>query len=535
MSSDGSTQTAEATGARCLLCSIGCPVRATGAGPDHYIPDYVPRAGYVGLCGRGSVLVELVDHPERLLEARRGEEALATAEAAARIADALRGGSSSAIILDGNTDIDTVATVGRFAADVGARWTLYLPPGDAGLVHGLDTSESYFIGPEKLAEADAMLVIGNVFATHPVVSHWVFEARSARRQMPLLLVGDPATATAKFATAVYQPTLAAGAAARAVAAIRTGETTGLADGAVLAGWKDVLASAKKPAIVVGAEMGYADARALGAEVAALAPEVRATVCPLTAYGAAWGALRAGAAAGGMCPMELFSNPPDVLCVIGADLESAWGASAMAAVSGADLLYVGPMPNRLIARASLVAPAAFAFETAGRALLGPDRLIRFEPLMAPPAGVPTVREILRMAGAPADAKGDVSAPCSGPEMPAAGEAEPGEGICLAPAADPIHFDDGSLTGRASWPQSVRARPVLLMAQSDAEAAGVGDAQTAIIEGPGGSATADVVVSEAHRAGQARVSAAFAEVRDVFGWTWDGAKPGTPVCVTVRKAQ
>ena len=28
MSSDGSTQTAEATSARCLLCSVGCPVRA---------------------------------------------------------------------------------------------------------------------------------------------------------------------------------------------------------------------------------------------------------------------------------------------------------------------------------------------------------------------------------------------------------------------------------------------------------------------------------------------------------------------------
>ena len=82
MSSDGSTQTAEATSARCLLCSVGCPVRAIASGPDHYVPDYVPHAGYVGLCGRGGVLVELLDHPGRLLQARRGGEAVETAEAA---------------------------------------------------------------------------------------------------------------------------------------------------------------------------------------------------------------------------------------------------------------------------------------------------------------------------------------------------------------------------------------------------------------------------------------------------------------------
>ena len=535
MSSDGSTQTAEATSARCLLCSIGCPVRAASAGPGHYAPDYVPHAGYVGLCGRGSVLVELTDHPERLFEARRGEETAPTAEAAAGIAEALRGGSSSAIVVDGNTDLDTLATVGRLAADLGARWSVYVPPADAGLVHGLDAGESYFVGPEKLAEADAILVIGNLFATHPVVSHWILEAKAKQRRMPLLVIGDPATATAKFATALYQPTLKVGEAARAVAAVRTGRTDGLAGGGLLARGKDVRAAAQKPALVGGAEMGYADARALGAEVAALAPEVRATVCPLTSYGGAWGALRAGAAAGAICPVELFSNPPDVLCVIGADLKSAWGAAAMSAAAPGQVLYVGPMPNRLSGGASMVVPAAFPFETAGRALLGPDRPIRFEPLMAPPVGVPTVREVLRSAGAPGDVTADVSGPCSGPKMRAAGDATPGEGICLAPATDPIHFDDGSLTGRASWPQAVKGTPVLVMAQSDAEAAGLAEAQAAVIEGPAGSAAVQVAVSESHRAGQARVSAAFAEVRDVFGWTWNGSKPGTPVYVTVRKAQ
>ncbi len=536
MSSDGSTRTAEATSARCLLCSVGCPVRAIASGPDHYVPDYMPHAGYVGLCGRGGVLVELLDHPARLLQARRGGEAVETAEAAAQIAEALRRGSSSAIIVDGNTDTDTLATVGRFAADVGARWSLYVPPSDAGLVHGLDTSGCTFVGPEELAEADAFLIIGDIYATHPVAAHWIFEAKAKQSRMPLLLIADPATATAKFATGLYQPALVVGETARAVAAVRTGQAEGLADGGALAGWKEQLQKAKRPAIVVGAEMGYADARALAAEVAVLAKSIGATVCPLTAYGGAWGALRTASANGGICPIEILSSPVDVLLVIGADLVSALGAKAASNVAAAnESLYVGPMPNRLSDLASLVVPAAFPFETAGRALLGPDRPVEFEPLMAPPAGVPTVREILQMAGAPGDVRADVSAPCSGPEMPAAAdEAGQGEGIRLALAADSIHFDDGSLTGRASWPQSVRGRPLLLMAQPDAEAAGLGDAQTAVIEGPGGTATVEVVVSQERRAGQARASAAFAEVRNVFGWTWDGARPGEPVCVTVRKA-
>ncbi len=534
---------AEATSARCMLCNVGCPVRAIGAGPDHYVPDYVPRAGYVGLCGRGSVLVELLDHPDRLLQARRGGpdggEAVETAEAAARIAKAIRRGQAAAVIVDGNTDVDTLATVGRFAAAAGARWSVYVPPSDAGLVHGLDASGCTFVGPEGLADADAFLVIGNIYATHPVVSHWIFEARKRHARMPLLVVADPATATAKFAGGLYQPALKVGEVARAVAALRTGQVEGLGpDAAALAGWKEQLQSASKPAIVVGAELGYADARALAAEVALLAKDLGAMVCPLTAYGGAWGALRVASAGGAVCPIRTLTQPVDVLLVIGADLESALGTSAVsgAVASADDLLYVGPMPNRLSGRASLVVPAAFAFETAGRALLGPDRSVEFGPLMAPPAGVPTVREVLAMAGAPADVKAAISAPCAGPEMPAEAGAEAGEceGVCLALAAGPIHFDDGSLTHLASWPQSVRGRPVLVMAESDAEAAGLADAQTAVIEGPGGSAEVKVVVSETHRAGQARVSAAFAQVRDVFGWAWDGVRPGEPVCVTVRKA-
>ena len=539
MSSEGSTQVAEATNARCLLCNVGCPVRATSAGPDHYVPDYVPHAGYAGLCGRGSVLVELLDHPGRLLGACCGGpdacEPAETAAAARQVAEALRGGASSAIIVDGNTDLDTLATVGRLAADVGARWAVYVPPGDAGLVHGLDKSGCRFVGPEGLADADALLVIGNIYATHPVAAHWTFEAKRKHPRMPRLLIGDPATATAKFATGLYEPALGVGEAARAVAAIATGRTDALGpDAAALARWKGQLAAAKNPAIVVGADLGYVDARALASEVAVLAEALGAMVCPLTTCGGAWGALRVAAACGGTCPVEILSKPLDALLVIGADLASTLGAGA--APAAANLMYIGPMPNRLSRRASIVIPAAFPFETAGRALLGPDRLVECEPLMAPPAGVSTVREVLEMAGSPGGVQAGSPAPCAAPEMPirTGGRAGECKGVVLALAADPVDFDDGSLTRLASWPQSVRDRPVLVMAQSDAEALGLADAEGAVIEGPGGSAEVEVVTSATHRAGQGRVSAAFAEVRDVFGWTWDGVRPGDPVCVTVRKA-
>lgn len=553
MSSPEGSTTAETTAARCLLCSVGCPVRALRVGPDQYVPDYVPHAGYVGLCGRGSVLVEWLDHPDRLRQARRSGDGegisrtLAVKDAARRMAEALRVAGSAVIVADGNLDVDTLAAVGRFARDVGARWTACVTPGDAGLVHGLDGSRAKLVGPEALAEADAMLLVGDVFAAQPVASHWIYAARDAHPRIPRLVIAGANTATAKFATAQFEPVLVDGAAAAALAAVRTGSAEGLpAEARGLAGWKEQLAAGQHPAIVVTAEGGYGEARALAEAVAALAAETGAMVCPLTAYGNAWGAMRVAAAEGGACPAEILKPGADVVLAIGCDLVSAYGAAvAGPLLDGAgDVIYVGPMPNRTSDRASLVIPAAFAFEAPGRALLGPDRLVEFGPLMQPPAGVPTVTEILALAGAPtgapagaiAGASTDVSAPCRAPEMPpsAAGRAGDGKGLVVALASDPVHFGDGSLTSRAAWPRAVRPRPVLALAESDAEAAGLTDGHVAVVEGPGGSAEVEVAIRPDQRAGQGWVTGAFAGVRDAFGWSWDGARPGDPVRMEVRKA-
>jgi len=543
MSSPEGAALATEPAARCLMCSVGCPVRATRVGPDQYAPDYVPHAGYAGLCGRGSVLVELLDHPDRLRRARRGSgdgtRTVSVEDAARAMAEALRGADSPVVVADGSLDLDTLAAVGRFARDAGARWTAYVPPGDAGLVHGLDASDASPVGPEALADADALLVIGDVFAAQPVAAHWIFRARDAHPRMPRLVVAGGDTATAKFATARVEPPLETGGFAAVLAAVRTGRTDGLpADAAVLAGWKDQLASAERPAIVVTAELGYADGRALADQAAALAAETGAKLCPLTAGGNAWGAMRAASAEGGACPAEVLRPGADAVLAVGCDLLSAYGSAiGGSALDGAtEILYVGPMANRTAARASLFLPAAFTFETAGRAMLGPGRLVDFAPLMAPPAGVPSVARILDMVGAAGGEPADVSAPCEAPAMPevVGGGAEECKGVVVAPASDAVQYDDGSVTGRARWPQAVRPRPVLGLAPADAEAVGVSEGHTAVLSGPGGSAEVDVSIRPGQRAGQAWVSRGFAAVRDAFGWSWDGRRPGGPVCMEVHQS-
>jgi len=545
MSSPEGSTTAEAVAARCLLCSVGCPVRARRIGPDQFAPDYVPHAGYVGLCGRGSVLLEWLDHPDRLRQARRRTEGdgagrpLSLKDAVRRMAEALRAAASAVVVADGNLDLDTLAAVGRFARNAGARWTACLSPGDAGLVHGLDASGVRLVGPEALAEADAMLIVGDIFAAQPVASHWIYAARAAHPRMPRLVLAGARTATAKFATARFEPVLANGSVVAAIAAVRAGSADGLPAGARgLAGWKEQLAAGQHPAIVVTAEGGYAEARALAAAVAALAGETGAVVSPLTVCGNAWGAMRVAAAEGGACPAEILRPGADVVMAIGCDLVSAYGATVAGPLLDAakDVFYVGPMPNRTSDRASLVIPSAFVFEGPGRAMLGPDRVMPFGPLMPPPAGVPTVGEILALAGVPTGASADVSAPCQGPDVPppAGGRAGDGKGLVVAVASDPVHYGDGSLTGRAAWPRAVRPRPVLALAESDAEAAGLADGRGAVIEGPGGSAEVAVVIRPDQRAGQAYVTGAFAAVRDAFGWSWNGPRPGEPVRMEVRKA-
>lgn len=258
---------------RCLLCNVGCPVCLRKSGPDRWLPDYVPHAGYAGVCGRGSVLAELLDHPDRILEACRqgdgGRRALDLRAACEEAAGALGAGTSAVIVVDGNADLDTIEAVRQLAAGCGARWSVFVPPSDAGLVHGLDGSGCAFIGPEDLASADAVLVVGNVYATHPVAAHWIFELRQGRKRTPLLVMAEGSGVTAEFATSVFQPRLGPGEAARAVAAVRTGETGELGpEGRTLPAWKDLLRKGKSPAIVVSAELGYANAQALGREVAA---------------------------------------------------------------------------------------------------------------------------------------------------------------------------------------------------------------------------------------------------------------------------
>jgi len=541
MSSPEGSAVADEAAARCLMCSVGCPVRSTRVGPDQYVPDYVPRAGYAGLCGRGSVLVELLDHPDRLRRARRarGEAArtVSVQDAAGALAETLDRPASVVVVADGNLDIDTLAAVGRLAQQAKARWTVYVPPGDAGLVHGLDASGASMVGPEAVADADAVLIVGDVFAAQPVAAHWIFAARDANPRMARLVVAGGDTATAKFATAQFEPPLGAGGFAPVVAAIRTGQAKNVPDAAALAEWKKQLASAERPAVVVTAELGYADGRALAGEAAALAAETGARLCALTACGNAWGAMRVAAAEGGACPAEILRPGADVVLAVGCDLPSAYGSAIGGGVldGAGEIVYVGPMAGRTARRASLVIPSAFTFETAGRALLGPDRLVEFAPLMAPPAGVPSVATILDMAGAPAGGPADISAPSEGPAMAsgAGGRAGDGKGIVVAPASDAVQYDDGSVTGLAAWPQAVRPRAVLAVSPSDAEAAGLSEGHRAVLEGPGASAEVDVLIRPGQRAGQAWVSRGFADVRDAFGWSWDGVRPGEPMRMEMRK--
>ena len=534
MSSSASSQSGRPPASRCLLCNVGCPVRVIRAGPDQWLPDYVPHAGYAGMCGRGSVLVELADHPDRLRDAHRhgggGREVLDLRAAAAEMAEALRGADSAAVIVDGNYDVDTLAAVGAFAKSVKAKWAVSLPPSDEALVRGLDSAGCRFVGPEALEQADAMLVIGDVFATHPVAAHWILEAKTRQPRMPMLVVAASAGVTADFASASFQAAPGAGLAA-AVAAIRSGAG---ADAKATVGWKEQLAKAKQAAIVVAPDAGRASVLALAAEVAGLAKELQAAVCPLTTYGNAWGAVRTAAAGGAAGVEDILKDPPEALLVIGADVESSLAPQAVASALGSvlTLVYVGPMPNRTSRRAGLVLPAAFAFEQSGRALLGPGREAAFEPLLAPPAGVPTVREILAMAGGGA-AKADIASPVAAATARANGEPK-GEGLLLVLANDPVHFADGSLTREARWPQTVIPRPVLLLAEEDAEAAGLADGRRAVIQGPGGRAEVEVVTDAAQARGQARASAAFPEVRDVFGWKLGTADAYEPVRVQVGKA-
>ena len=548
---------------RCSLCSLGCFLRMSQSPHGYLEPDYrkdVPELRR-GVCSRGNMTADLLTHVHRVDAARLcGDEARAVPldEAIRTLAEAIRT-SRTTLLIDGNLPAEDIAAGLALAAASGGKIAagVYLPSEDETVLDGLSASRARMLTPESIAECDALLIVGDAFATHPVLSKPVHALRKRNVRTPLVVVDSLPGRTSIFAThpLLVKPgtesrVLSAIAAALGVkdlgalsreTALAAAES-GLAAGQ-LAAAAAALAGAAQLGVIVRAEIGKAanwDHVGLLSGLIASAKGGGVTAC-LT-YGNALGAYRLARAAGART-----ERPGETAIVLGTDVVSVLSRQECERVLDGikTLAAAAQLPTLTLGAADIVLPLAFNFEAGGTIVTGSGEVIHVDSLSDAPGEAVSAGEIvLRLAKVMGlrgmERKVDLQILERMPEVdaramvgrgqPEVPKARAGELLAVT-TSDAIHFHTGGRTGQCAWPSTIAPYPVATLNVKDAAPLGIerGDEVVLTSSEGDGRAIADVVKGQA--AGVVAVSVGFAEIRRLF--PWKSERRTGPVGVKIRK--
>jgi len=543
---------------RCLLCSLACPVafevRATDGGSE-IRTGHVASAPFTQgrLCFRGHYLAEMAVHPLRLTQAvvRNGSEAGAKkvapdgalAELASRLSKAQ---GDVAVIVAGGLPTEDISAALRLGREVlGTPWAaVYLPPGDALMLKGLAPSVPV-LSAEHLPECDLCLAVGDIFATHPVLSRPLLERRAARKTRLAALDSLPNRVSAFAERFVH---VRPGGEAPALAALvrllggrvaddhrwaagRSPEDLAQEAGAdlpVLQAVADALKEAERPAIVLDPVAGRTgNIIATAAMASALCGACGGRLAPMFASGNAVGAASAAASLGAAALSEVLQAvreaKVEVLFLIGVDLPVVVGEREARDIRRCvSTLAVGSdFRNATTEAADIVLPLAAGFEEDGSiaGVAGGSR--RLTALVSPPGGALPARvlceELAVQAGAALGPPPDVV-----PGLPFEGSAveeiltagEEGQGLRLVARADTVDFGGGSVSRLLAWPRLVEPVPVLRLSAGDARKRHLRSLSKVLVRANGHEARATLEVTETATAGVAEISPAFRQTAPLF---------------------
>lgn len=551
---------------RCSLCSLGCFLRLSQSPLGYVTPDYRQDAPELrrGACNRGSMTAELLTHVLRLDSARLSDDKkphdVPLDKAISVLADAVKS-SDATLIIDGNLPGEDIAAALALAAGSGGKIIagVHLPSEDQTALDGLAASKAKLLTPEELAECDAILIVGNAFATHPVISRPVHGLRKRNPRTPVVVIDSMPGRTAIFAThpLIVKPgteSRALGFIAGKIGAAKlkplhvtvkqAASATGIADDA-LASAAGALGAAGKIGVILRPEIGKASNWEQIALLAGLiATEKGGGVTACLTYGNAVGAHRLMRAAGAASGRS--GKPQATAIALGTDVVSGLSKTDAVTMLGGikTLAAATPLPTPTLGAADVVLPLAFNFETGGTTVTGSGEVIVVDSVADAPGDATSAGElVMRLAEAmgitgierKVDAKilgtmpeVDAEAIISQeqPEAPTASEGE----LILVMESDAVHFHMGSLTGRCAWPQYTAPTPVVAIRSAEADALGISDGETVKLTSIAGEGGATVRLVKEQPAGLAVVSSGFAEMRGLFPW-----ERGTgPVAVRIEKA-
>jgi anaerobic selenocysteine-containing dehydrogenase len=549
---------------RCSLCSLACFLRLSQSPHGYLEPDYredVPELRR-GVCNRGNMTAELLGHIRRIDAARFCGEVTRQVpldEAIHNLAGTVRS-SRTTLLIDGNLPGEDIAAGLALAAASGGKIAagVYLPTEDEMVLEGLAASKAKLLTPENLVECDAILIVGDAFATHPVISKPVHALRKRNVRTPLVVVDSLPGRTSIFAThpLMVKPgtesrVLAALAGKSGVAALgslsrdvaQAASESGLPEG-VLAAAAAAVAGAKRLGVIVRAEIGKAanwDQTGLLSGLIASAKAGGVTAC-LT-YGNALGAYRLARAA-----RAKLDKPGETVIVLGTDVVSVLSKQECnRTLDGIrTLVAAAQLPTLTLGAADVVLPLAFNFEAGGTTVTGSGEVITVDSLAeAPGEAVPAGELVMKLADAlglrGVERKVDRRLLEEMPEVdsrpilergqPEVAKAREREFLAVT-ESDAIHFHTGGRTSQCEWPRYMVPNPVVTMNLNDAQALGIATGDEVLLVSSEGEGRATAEVVKGQTAGVVAVSSGFAEMRGLFPWNM--ARRTGPVAVRIQKA-
>lgn len=494
---------------RCLFCSLGCPLQVEEFSPQRWRPWF--NGGTGGTCARGQMVPDLLHSPTRLYRPR-GSGLPASTDAAL---DRLRGqigdtGDGRVVIwLDAGLSLEDLVAAHAFcqARPDRRRLLIHVPPWELGTVEGLDAAGVTLSAPAEWAGADGFLVIGNPGATHPACAKMLLRLGAARGRTPFVVIDSAASVL----TACAVPALICQPGHEFWVAAALLNALGFAPRDVI---KDLdVAALERVASVTPTAIQQAAGRLRNCRrpAAVIAPQSgrRETWRAATALAGTWAKKQGGLVSGlTVSPNALAfaryarrhniqdwytaavagqAEPADVLLAIGWDPTGAYPRALwepMVRPAGQAVLVSAFPPHEVDAFHACV-PVALSAEAGGSYVLAGGRVESVTPVMPPPAGVPTVRELLTRVGGPAAAvpsgglrvsdceAGPVQADLRPPVPPKVTATEEGWPVVLV--ADPTQYHDGHLTRHTHWSQRVEPLPELRVAPADALMLGVREGQ------------------------------------------------------------
>lgn len=535
--------------ASCLFCSFQC---GFGLEVDRGVPvridlDPEARQNRGALCVRGHYNLEILQHAKRFLAAtvnrRRVPLSSAMTKVAGAIADikATHGGDAVGVIVGtelSNEDYDAAVEFASKAVGTRSLAVAY-DATDFPLLAGGGPGDA---APEDMDDAEAVVLIGDVFWGHPCLSKRVIASRHRARTNRIYTVNPYRSNTDWFADRhvavrpggepLFLAALLTAMNAQGVPRVdieKAAAACGLAAGEIEAMAKD-LRSKKNVLVLASTRLGDSTSAYLtGALAAKLAHVCGGKYAPL---------LRGGNALGAHARVGSKRTVPEIvkdveggkikaLLVFGPDVLQLYpGAICTDALEGLSFLAASSIfENDTTKRADVGLPQAAWTEDHGTYSASFGLTTTIEPAVAPQGDAAPVREFLAALaeelGAPlsgAEARGEnpvpnIDAGAALARMMSQGDA----GVEFIESISPIHRWDGAITGRMAFAQSLKPYCEIWIGETTASRLGVRAGENATISSDKGETTIIATVTDRMPDGLVAIPTYVPDARGLMVWT------------------